>query len=846
MRYYRLFFFLLCTTSWILGIPTASAAPIILSDAEPLFVGVYLNGEEQEPINILRQDNNYWIDTDTLTSLLSINIQVTTPPFSIHTPIGQQILPAEALSSHHSIYYISQLTLAKLIKVELTFIDSLYAISLDVPWTPGSILADKTTLHQASTNNIITAPNSSLSFIRFETFGIHQFNDQNDDIFSTLDAGGRFAAGTWGLQLSQDYPNANTPIKLSRYYWDKYTEQHAFRVGSNYIGLSPLLHNYESTGLQWAYSNQNIEQYTDFERAFSQDSFLADDQLQQRTINQQGGPPAGIAELRINNTPVARVRIGLDGRYEFRNIPETVGGFKVTEIYLYERHLQQEPIAIIDYTRTLVSGMLEQGELLIRSGLGETGNSLYHNEPQSGDVASFTQTRYGISDKWTLETILQRSLNGDNELLLTNQWSINTHWATALSLANRNNHFGAQAEITGLGQNWDIRFRGLHRDKAYQQEDSSQFDDYNLRAFYRLNKRFNLGLVGRHLKDDTQDTVSFLLPAASWRPNYQFFASAVPNFDGNYRLHADYRLTPQLQFISEFEDDIYTQQLDYAISDNALLSIAHEYDQTNDDFSSYALLDWRPNDDQYSLLQAGISLNNGDATGYLLSWQRIFMPGLELRLEYHNQYRLFRENEDSHSLAINLIVDFAHVGKRFIPADNRYVNATRGGIVGAIKQADGRSIPVDDIRFRINGRQLNQQQAGGYFHINQLKPGRYQISIDESNLPIEYAAKHRHYNVDVASSAFTEVNFEVVAEYGIAGKVTTYDGHAVMAASVILISDADKITYKASTNAFGFYRIDQLPPGGYSLSASDKAGNTTSIRSIHIKNDYLFGQDLSF
>lgn len=843
MRLYRFILILLLFTFWNAA---PSYATTDLSTAEPLFVGAYINGTEQEPINIVRQEDTFWISTEDWASLLGIKIQITTPPFSINTPIGQRTLSPEALSDHENITYISHETLAKLVRIDLKFINSLYAISLDVPWTPGATLALKSTPNKQQVDNVISPPDSSLSFIRFETFTTHQFNDQDDDIFNTLDAGGRIASGTWALQFSQEYPDADPPIKINRYYWDKYTDQHAFRLGSNYIRLSPLLHNYDFTGAQWAYSNQGVSQYTDFSRAFSQDSFLADDQLQQRTINQQNGPPAGIAELRINNIPVARVRIGLDGRYEFRNIPETVGGFSVTEIYLYERHLQQEPLEIIDYTRTLVSGMLAAGEILMRSGVGASGNAFYSSESQSSDTVSFLQTRYGVTDKWTLEGSLQRSLDGDNELLLTNQLSFNSHWAGALSLASRNNRFGAQAEITGLGENWQFRLRGLHHADAYQQADKGSFNDYNLRTFYRLNKSFNVGLVGHYLRDEAQEDINFLLPSVDWRPNHKFFASATPNFDGNYRLHADYRMTPYLQFISEFEGEVYTQQLDYYINDDALLSIAHEYNQQDQNYSSYALLDWRPKSNQHELLQAGLSLNNGDSTGFMLSWQRIFTPGLELRLEYHNQYRLFGENKDNHFLFANLIVDFAHVGKRFIPADNRYVNSTRGGIVGAIKQPNGQSIPVDDITFKINGRQLNQQQAGGYFHINQLKSGTYQVSIDESNLPIEYSAKHHHYNVEVASSAFTEVNFEVIAEYGIAGKVTSDDDQAIVSAKVILTSEDGLSSYESTTNAFGFYRIDQIPPGNYILIASQNSGKTTPTRQIKITNDYLFGQDLSF
>lgn len=825
--------------------PVPSVAATSLSGAEPLFVGAYLNGVEQEPIYILQQDESYWVSIDDITKMLSIEIQAEHPPYSINTPIGRQALPAELIYQLDSTLYLSHQTLNDLIKVELKFLSSLYAISLDIPWTIGAKLV-ATSSPSPQPSNTIKPPKGSLSFIRFETFAAHQLGNQDDNISSTLDTGGRFASGAWGVQLTHEDVADSSPFKLNRYYWDKYSSKHALRIGRNYIGLSPLLHSYDFTGVQWAYSNKNITRYTDFERSFSQDSFLADDQRQQRTIAGQDGPPAGIAELRINHKSVARVRIGLNGRYEFSHIPESVGGFNVTEIYLYERHLQQEPIAIIDYTRTLVSGILKKGEILARSGFGETGNTLYPDKLQPSDMANFLHARYGLSDKWTFETTLQRSVNADTELLLTNKFTISSHWAGALSFANRNSHFGAQTEIIGVGEDWDLNFRGFHRSHAYLEESTNRYDDYNLRTFYRLNKSLSLGLVGRYLKNEPQKEVQFILPAANWRPNNNFFASATPNFDENYRLHANYHFTPHLQLTSEFEDEKYTQQLDYHINDDMRLSIAHTQVQRENKYSSYALLDWRPNGNQYSLFHAGISLNNGESSGFLFSWQRIFAPGIEMHLEYHNQYRLFEKNKDNHFLTANIVVDFARVGNRFIPADNRNINSTRGGIVGAIKQPSGGTIPVDNISFRINGRRLSQQQAGGYFHVNQLKSGTYKISIDESQLPIEYSAKHRHYNVEVAASAFTEVNFEVVARYGIAGKVTSNNDQAITGASVVLTSKDGLSTYESTTNTFGFYRIDQIPPGDYTLTASQSLGKTTPVRQVLITNDYLFGQDLSF
>jgi hypothetical protein len=65
---------------------------------------------------------------------------------------------------------------------------------------------------------------------------------------------------------------------------------------------------------------------------------------------------------------------------------------------------------------------------------------------------------------------------------------------------------------------------------------------------------------------------------------------------------------------------------------------------------------------------------------------------------------------------------------------------------------------------------------------------------------------------------------------------------------VELVDSAGKVVGTASTDQFGLYRMDGIPPGSYQLAVSPR--NLPEIkgqlptRPVEIRDDFLFGQDL--
>jgi hypothetical protein len=234
-----------------------------------------------------------------------------------------------------------------------------------------------------------------------------------------------------------------------------------------------------------------------------------------------------------------------------------------------------------------------------------------------------------------------------------------------------------------------------------------------------------------------------------------------------------------------------------------------------------------------------------------ISWNRIFTPGIELQLGYQDDYRSYASNysEDNERFFINLRIDLDFSGGRPVPTDNRRINFSRGGVAGYLQDQDGKRLGVEDVDIRINGRKLPQYQAGGAFHVGNLRPGIYELEIDEGKLPIEYVPVKRKYIVEVAQAAITTVNFEVRAEYGFAGRVL-YKGKTPVANALLsILNAAGEEVAQASSGQFGYFRTDALVPGLYRvriIKVGDQLLSEPFVeREVEISDNYLFGQDLN-
>jgi hypothetical protein len=815
--------------------------------------GLYVNGVEIGTVDGYRNaDNNLWLPLEELQQKMGFSTVEQEAMIVFKTPIGRAELKNDQLWLCDNKSCLSAEQLWQLIKIKVTFDQSIFAFMFDVPWRPGSALYDEEQIRKvrATQTPDVAAPSGSLGFMRLRMDYDRDIGSNNDNWTNTLDSGGALGKGTWLLGLRHE---DDDDVRLDRFFWDRTFENNVFRLGTNYINLGQLLNSYDYTGAQWAYSNLDISSYTDFETDLSFDSFLREDIDVQRDIVRSDGPSGGIAELRINDKVVARVRVSLEGQYAFRNIPVNTGTYQSVKVYLYERTLSDHP-QVINLTRSTISQMLPGGELLLRGGAGESGNILYddYGSPVDGDASNFFLTRFGVTDNLTLQGVFQQS--GDEEqqreTMLGIRMGLGQHWAVAVDGADREGKKGWYSELEGQGEEWEFYSRSYWYEQGYRSNFDDDEYDNSLRTFYTIVPSLRIGVVGRYALDSSKEKTEFLKPGAYWNPLTRLSVSAIPNLDGDYRFEGRYYLTSKSKISATYENDLYNLAYDYNFFNGLFSQSGIDYDKKQDEETIYSRLSWYVDDNQYNYLQGGISYN-GETGGYFISWNRIFTPGIELQLGYQDDYRSYASDysENNERFFINLRIDLDFSGGRPVPTDNRRINFSRGGVAGYLQDQDGKRLGVEDVDIRINGRKLPQYQAGGAFHVGNLRPGIYELEIDEGKLPIEYVPVKRKYIVEVAQVAITTVNFEVRAEYGFAGQVLSKGKTPVANALLSILNAAGKEVAQANSGQFGYFRTDALVPGLYRvriIKVGDQLLSEPFVeREVEIKNNYLFGQDLN-
>ncbi|MCW8962171.1 MAG: hypothetical protein OQL16_00145, partial [Gammaproteobacteria bacterium] len=642
-----------------------------LDEAVPVVAGVYVNRVESETIEVLRRGDEYWIPVPKLQELVGIRVEFSGQGIQIRTPIGNVTAPMEDSGLYQGEHYLSSGLLKDKTKIQLSFSPSLYAISLIVPWRPGAPLFGESPDKQAKSHPVadVLAPSGALSFLNIENNYLSTFGDSKDMWDYYVESGGRQGEGTWATRFQGDNTDEREH-ELDLYYWNRVYDRSVLRLGTNYANLNSLLSSQDYTGAQWAYSNTNIQEYTDFEGQTNLDQFIDDDKKLQRDISRGDGPPAGIAELRIDDVPQARVRISLDGQYTFRDVPQVANDFQQVQIYVYRYSLADAPVQILDYTKTTLGRPLEQGEMLLRAGIGETGNPLSDNEePDDGHFAGFVGARYGISDKVTVQSAIQQNADGDTEIMVGGQMSLGTKWAMAVDSAVRGSALGLVSELQGNGDRWDFNLRLTAKEEGYSTDTSPDTHDVRLRTFLKLSTKLSVGLIGRAAKVESGEKTEFLLPAGYLNLASSLSLSAVPNQDGNYRLSAGYRLTDNTQLTSIYEEDLLSAQLLYKWSDYRDFDFNYLYNEDTDEYTLSGRLNWYPYGTHNERWQTGVSYN-GSSTGYQLSWNKIFKPGIELRVDYLDGYNALSDIENERRLFVSLKTDFSRVGGKFVPSNN--------------------------------------------------------------------------------------------------------------------------------------------------------------------------------
>lgn len=452
----------------------------------PTFVGIVINGQEQDNLDVLldlgtnnesaNTNDNYLISISDLSRLTAVRFSPTlisgadnakakakankfnnVSGYKVNTPIGDTELATQQVISYQGQNYIALSTLKKM-GISAEFSPPDLAIILNMGWQPSQQSTLTTDSEAAKTLPIDYYPSRAgllgLSFnstLTASESGGRQGNDHGTSrqLYADIGAFGYGLGGVWGIKgsgydtgnstedraknrnqllqgatvkdsLANEGRLAQSALKGLTYlpsnwdrwqvdnlYWAKSGTHLATRLGINQpnaLGQGAQISGSEFTGGLVAYSNRDISRHLS---QFDDDSRSLLQNTSQDYQHLSGiGEAGGVAELRINGRALARVQIGLDGRYEFLNLDVSQLSLTDTmvEVAIYAYPLAQQPLEVrpifIGKRRTNVA----TNELLIEAGIGRTGNliqnrSLGSSKVDDSDPAAHLYAEYGISNR---------------------------------------------------------------------------------------------------------------------------------------------------------------------------------------------------------------------------------------------------------------------------------------------------------------------------------------------------------------------------------------------------------------------------------------------------------------
>lgn len=829
--------------------PPASAETAA-APQETLLADVLFNGRSTGSQLCFRRDNDYWIPFALFLEHCGLKApEMNQGQISYQTTLGIITFNSSSVKLIEGTLCISLGELKKTFLVAGRFNQSAFAVELDIPWRPGSPEVQKTAIRIQPD---IEAPNSSLSFLRFEPEVTWDF-EKNPEKSLFLEAGGRVLGGVWDITVEGDPEQSMIP---SRYHWTSFNKNLALRIGTGSSDIYPLIEDQDFSGLQFGWNNHNILNQLDFERYSDSDVFLSLDRTQQRSI-EGSGPPAAIAELRLDGVVAARQRIGLDGRFRFSNVRMT-SDLRKTQVYLYERSLREKPLAVLDYTISIMNRSLPAQELLVRGGAGVTGNPL----DESGEkhlLTGFGHIQYGLNNRITLESGIQHNPENESaDLMLGSVISFGENWAAALYGARSNDRYGADLRLEGHGKNWDMAVLSSWQEKNFSYDGTEREQEHSLRFSTSILDPFDILLYGRYSRTSGEEIRKFLLPGLYWTVSPWLMLSAIPDDEEKYRYEAAMRLGTQSDLSVVYEKKTVTGDWRFDISPSLISRFMHSYATETGDNLSSMYLDWYPGSTRFDLIRLGASHSNGEF-GYSASWSKFINAGLRFSLQYsynmNNAHQLETEenfidsiidSEAQHYAAFTLTWDLGFSRKKTYPINRSAISHTRGGLAGSLDiMNDTRlgSSDINNVDILLNGRKLGQRQIDGTFFVGNLRPGIYTVDIDTEKLPLELNVTRKSVKAEVRNGAVTEVNIPVYAEYGVAGCLKDLHGNGVSGTLLELLDSSGTSVGTVTTDQFGYYRVDGLRPGTYTLRTTE-TGNAKE-RTFTIRNDFLFDVDIT-
>lgn len=789
-------------------------------------VGLVVNGREHADglAMLVFPDGRRLLPLRELARALSIELIEERDALVLDTPIGRaRFLPRE-LDRRAEEYFAAISVLAERLAAEMEFDEAEYAVRIRLPWNPR---ARPGISAEAPIRPDTSAPGATLSRLRGELLVENDRLGTRESGF--LESSGRLGAGTWQGRFRRDPSGEN---RLQDYHWMIRGGEWAGLVGHQIVGAHPLLTGFDLTGVQVAWSDR-----ADRLLAPLDPGRLVTDRIGPLRTLRGEGPPGGVAELVIDGLAVARLRIPLDGRFEFLDVPVAPGHVRI-EVAVYAPFALGAPQEVLDFSGRASDRLMPEGATLVYAGAGREGNPFDGMVPERG-AAGFVTARRGFTGRFTLEAAAQRAEAGDQSVLGVAA-DLGPVGVASAAFARAD---GATASLLTLDGDrgrafWRVSLRD--QDTGFRNELDFEIRDRYAEAGWRQWPRWELSLVARERTGPGED-VSFVKPAARLRPVNGLVLQSRPDSLGDYVHDVTWQVRRDTR-LSARQDRAFRQLgADHRWSQQWSTSAALTESRDSGRRRGSVLVSWQESDPFGWYADVGVLSGEGD-TGFLLRAGRELRPGLRLRLEARKD-PLFEGlfNERGTVARVALSFDFGRAGRGFTRAGS--TRAGQGGVGGRIAATEG-STGLGGVAIRVNGQVRTRTDDNGRFSVANLGPGVYRVDLDDEGLPLELSAEDTGFWVEVAEGSITPVDFKVVLRLGAAGQLLGTDGAPADGGRVQVVDDEGRVRARATATAFGYYRVDGLPPGAYRILWLDDGDALIGERSLVLTDTFVFSEDI--
>ena len=792
--------------------------------------GFFLDGKDSgQSISLLPlPQGGYAVDLDQFARRIGTLVQAQGPLLILPTPLGNAQLQTAQAIQHDQHRYFPIAPLAKALGAKIAFDEQEFALKTELPWNPGSA-APGAALSAQQVKPDIYAPSLSLSSWHSEAYFTRLGN--SDTLSTYTDLGGALGPGFWRMSY---YTNPGGQNRLSNYGWILDQGNGRWMLGEDQLALDPLLPYAQLTGAQYAWTNQPGLVYG---AAVGADQLVASQLQGGRTVSGGDGPPGGIAELRINGKPIARTAIRLDGTWQFRDV--LLRGDERVEVALYQRFGDGTPVRIQQVNVASSAQALPAGTVISYGGVGADGNPL---DPLVGThgLGGFYQLRYGLNQQWTLGSTVQRAGGQDYGIVnaVGGFGSLGT-WGMTLG---RNGSASAWS-VSGNGQSKSVSWSGYAIQRGANYFPGYTAESYDRYATLNWNAQADLGLSlsGRDAYDPTLDqNVRFLKPGFSWRPYASLGLSAMPDYFGNYAWNASWLPDARDQVSLSRYSGVNQAQWQHSFRDGYSTTLAATHDgYLGTRYSAFLSGLWRG--PRPILWTAGLLQGRG-RFGYLLDAAVEAIPGLSAHLQVQND-PLNAAIPGVGGLLVQfvLVADFAVTPSGLTRGSMGSYAARAGVIAGRVSGELPANVHWSDLAgvpLLVDGRPRGKLDRDGHYLIPNLAPGVYRVQLDAEHMPIDLVPDTAAPWVQVRAGVTTTANFHVSLRLGFAGRVTR-DGQPLANVAIEILDAQGKVVKTLSSDQWGYYRVDDLPPGTYTVRADGAS------RSVTLQRAFLYQQDLA-